>query len=442
MYKTVRQLYILALSMILGFNLQAQELPPQPQAPTYEVKIEPSRTYLFVDTMYDVVASASSFDLNQMYQDVNYPLKEGDLISFEVAGFFKPGESFPDAYTSLGAVFVGASDKDFLSAGPRTTAWVFESMPTYQRSIATNIPQDFSIPYGSLVYAQVPVGAKRILFTVNDSFFADNADPNSDFKITIKIRVIKTDVTVGSIQIPDAQINVTDNLPILSTDGWYEVKVDVSMVGALDILNTYVSIPVVLTLGNVIQTAWIPAHELSQENSRQISIWINPNWNYLGLQDLKISVNPDKSFEENNFENNQVVQQVYVVGKYKIEKKILYSTDNGATFNPHPNPDFFQMRPTVDTRNTHCKSVYTYSRVRIVLECQKDDGTDEKVDGCEVMITKKLGNHFGGHLFHNNEDRTLGSFVRNQMPYNIDEEYKTIPKDGLIFAYEAARPIR
>lgn len=122
MYKTVRQLYILALSMILGFNLQAQELPPQPQAPTYELKIEPSRTYLFVDTMYDVLASASSFDLNQMYQDVSYPLKEGDLISFEVAGFFKPGESFPDAYTSLGAVFVGASDKDFLSAGPRTTA--------------------------------------------------------------------------------------------------------------------------------------------------------------------------------------------------------------------------------------------------------------------------------------------------------------------------------
>lgn len=264
--------------------------------------------------------------------------------------------------------------------------------------------------------------------------------PHSDFKITIKIRVIKTDVTVGSIQIPDAQISITDNLPILSTDGWYEVKVDVSMVGALDILNTYVSIPVVLTLGNVIQTAWIPAHELSQENSRQISIWINPNWNYLGLQDLKISVNPDKSFEENNFENNQVVQQVYVVGKYKIEKKILYSTDNGATFNPHPNPDFFQMRPTVDTSNTHCKSVYTYSRVRIVLECQKDDGTDEKVDGCEVMITKKLGNHFGGHLFHNNEDRPLGSFVRNQMPYNIDEEYKTIPEDGLTFAYEAPDP--
>lgn len=194
------------VSLLFSQNLIAQvntEPAPPPESPAYFVKIDPRGTYLFTNRNpyhpdpevrkylpKDIANPASSFDLNQLFYDPVFPLHVGDLLSFELVGGFQYGESSGDGYApGLGAVFTDYAN--FIDAGPYTYAPDFYSSPTYWNGYPTDISQDFFIPNGKLVYAQVPQGAKQILFTANDSFFADNADPNGDFGIYIKIKIFR-----------------------------------------------------------------------------------------------------------------------------------------------------------------------------------------------------------------------------------------------------------
>lgn len=60
----------------------------------------------------------------------------------------------------------------------------FVSANTWLGNLPTDIPQDFAVDDGSTFsYAElcVPAGATHIFYTVSDSLFGDNADPNGDF---------------------------------------------------------------------------------------------------------------------------------------------------------------------------------------------------------------------------------------------------------------------
>ena len=51
--------------------------------------------------------------------------------------------------------------------------------------LSTDIYEDFNLPGDDFVHVRVPTGASAILFSVNDSAFADNNDPDGDFGVTI-----------------------------------------------------------------------------------------------------------------------------------------------------------------------------------------------------------------------------------------------------------------
>lgn len=195
---TYIQICICATILIFSSNLIAQV----EESPTYFVKVDPKGTYLFTNRNpyhpdpdvqktipKDYANSPSVFDLTQLYNHPVFPLQEGDVLTFELVGYFQAGDQHTDTYASLGAVFNNYHTN--LSPGSYTNAGPFPSPPTYHNGWPTDIPQDFYIPNGRVVYAQVPKGATRILFTVWDSFFSDNSDPNGDFGVYIKIKIFK-----------------------------------------------------------------------------------------------------------------------------------------------------------------------------------------------------------------------------------------------------------
>jgi Ca2+-binding RTX toxin-like protein len=148
-------------------------------------KVDPKGTWLAdrvgTVTVKDTAATApTTISLSKL------GLSEGALITLGPRGDF--GGAFAntaDNTTSLVAMFFDASGKP-LAAEPRP-----EITTAVQTSgAATDVTQDFSISSGLIntgrtTWMVIPQGAASIGFSVNDSFFGDNTDPDNDFGVAI-----------------------------------------------------------------------------------------------------------------------------------------------------------------------------------------------------------------------------------------------------------------
>jgi hypothetical protein len=152
------------------------------------ISLDPRATYLRTegDTALDAVA----------YPLSSFGIVPGDYIQIERQGFYTPLSSgYPDSNRYLDAVFSGSAVllsydnpnrvQDAVAAGTGVI-----TPNTWIGNLPTDIPQDFVIDDGSTfssVELQVPAGARYIFFTVNDSLFGDNGDPNGDFGALITV---------------------------------------------------------------------------------------------------------------------------------------------------------------------------------------------------------------------------------------------------------------
>ncbi len=410
-----------------------------PEPNTYYIKVDPQGTYL--NTSYDFdVHVASSFELSDMFKDTTYPLKEGDLISLVSVGAFSYSAWISDSLVSdICAVFADYSNHP-IKYGDLTTAPPCYTLATNNGNNSTDIPEDFQLNNFSTVYAQVPVGAKRIRFTVNDSYFSDNTDANGDLGIYIKLKVIRTDLSLGQLIFPNAKPDINDGLPVVQIGVPTQMNVPVSINSSgpitSDVLNA--SVPIALQIGSQLYTQYISISTLAaNQNYMVVPFTVTFKPEDAGLSTVTATINASEALKETNYTNNKVQRQVHVRYQYKIKKTI--SILNKKTESEVNNPDFFQMRPTIDTRGTQCKYNYTPSRIRIKIECQKDDETSENVEGCQIQMNKYLGNFVGGHFssLHDVSERPLGKFIKNGQQLDINKKYYQIPIDGLTFGYEA-----
>jgi uncharacterized delta-60 repeat protein len=92
------------------------------------------------------------------------------------------GQTFADINTSLLAVFV---DVDGRYIAP--DAHLGHTTQVQNSGKNTNISQDFYVVTGGVTQIKVPAGAVALEFSVNDSWFGDNIDPNSDFGVNAQV---------------------------------------------------------------------------------------------------------------------------------------------------------------------------------------------------------------------------------------------------------------
>lgn len=178
------------------------ELSLQYSEYSFFLPIEPRGTYLFTDCSdlnpygADCALPATSLDLTSLYNDPNVNLREGDMISIFIVGGrpWYPGTM--GGYNQLiMAVFEG--DSGFLAPGPNSVAAEAISQPTSGRNLATDIPEDRFINFDTLydvspTILQVPYGAKRLKFSLNDNHFKDNIDPlGNTLEAWINITIIR-----------------------------------------------------------------------------------------------------------------------------------------------------------------------------------------------------------------------------------------------------------
>ena len=152
------------------------------------LSLDPRATYLRTES--DPALSAVAYPLASL------GVSPGDFIRIERVGFYSPlNPGYPDSIRYLDAVFSGSSTllssanlnrvPDAIDAGTD----VF-TPNTWIGGLPTDISQDFAVDDGSTfssVELHVPVGANYIFFTVNDSLFSDNGDPNGDFGANISV---------------------------------------------------------------------------------------------------------------------------------------------------------------------------------------------------------------------------------------------------------------
>ena len=97
------------------------------------------------------------------------------------------GQVFTDVNTSLLVAFVDAEGKYLAPAAHLGHTTLVQSSGK-----TTNISQDFYVVINGVTQIKVPAGAVALEFSVNDSFFGDNLDPNSNFGVNAQ--VVENDV--------------------------------------------------------------------------------------------------------------------------------------------------------------------------------------------------------------------------------------------------------
>lgn len=111
----------------------------------------------------------------------------GDILTLSRRGDFQHGVgidsggvTFTDTATTMLARFVDASG---LPVSPAT--FLGHTTITQTSGLVTNVPEDFFV-VGGITQVQVPQGAVALQFSVNDRFYSDNHDPDSDFGVLIR----------------------------------------------------------------------------------------------------------------------------------------------------------------------------------------------------------------------------------------------------------------
>ena len=109
-------------------------------------------------------------------------LAAGDVITLSRSGNWQGAPTLTDTNTSLLAVFSGANGL----ITPATYLTSTTQLQSGSTTASTDVIQDFFVVGPGVTVIQIPVGATSLKFSTNDSFFADNSDPNGDFKVTIQ----------------------------------------------------------------------------------------------------------------------------------------------------------------------------------------------------------------------------------------------------------------
>ena len=109
-------------------------------------------------------------------------LAAGDLITLSRGGTWQGAPTLTDTNTSLLAVFSGANGL----ITPATYLTFASPLQSGSATVSTDVIQDFFVVGPGVTVIQIPVGATSLKFSPNDSFFADNSDPNGDFSVTVR----------------------------------------------------------------------------------------------------------------------------------------------------------------------------------------------------------------------------------------------------------------
>jgi hypothetical protein len=173
---------------ILGLLTASTFLVTAGTASAAFLSLDPRATYLRTDS--DNALDAVAFSLSSL------GISPGNMIRIERLGFYTPlNPGYPDSVRYLDAVFSGSAtllaSSNLNRVQNAIDAGVDVSTPnTWLGGSPTDISQDFAVDDGntfSSVEVQVPMGATHIFFTVNDSLFGDNGDPNGDFGAQITL---------------------------------------------------------------------------------------------------------------------------------------------------------------------------------------------------------------------------------------------------------------
>ena len=138
------------------------------------ITIDPKGTYLNKSAT-DAANPATTALLSDL------GLAAGDMITLSRSGSYQPSATGSDTSTSLLAVFSGASGL----ITPATYLTFTSPLQFGSSTASTDVVQDFFVVGPGVTVIKIPVGATSLKFSTNDSFFADNSDPNGDFKVTV-----------------------------------------------------------------------------------------------------------------------------------------------------------------------------------------------------------------------------------------------------------------
>lgn len=135
-------------------------------------QIDPAGTYLAAstDTGAKVATTLTLSDLGMV---------AGEVMSLTRSGAYQFGSNSTDMTSNMVAVFLDAQ-------GARIAPEVYARTTTQAQSSGdvTDVAQDFDVAAG-VTRVVVPAGAVSIAFSVRDSFFGDNTDPNNDFGVIL-----------------------------------------------------------------------------------------------------------------------------------------------------------------------------------------------------------------------------------------------------------------
>ncbi len=107
----------------------------------------------------------------------------GDVVALTRYGTYKAGSTHQDTSANMVAMFVDASGN---AIEPVAFNRVLTPAQTRGTGVeVTDVPQDFDVSNG-VTLVQVPQGAVAIRFSVRDTQYADNTDPNGDFGVFVR----------------------------------------------------------------------------------------------------------------------------------------------------------------------------------------------------------------------------------------------------------------
>ena len=135
-------------------------------------QVDPTGSYLAATTDTGAKA-ATTLTLSDL------GMVAGDVMSLSRSGAYQFGSNSSDITSNMVAVFLDAQ-------GARVAPEVYARTTTQVQTSGdvTDVPQDFDVAAG-VTRVVVPAGAVSIAFSVRDSLFGDNTDPNNDFGVVL-----------------------------------------------------------------------------------------------------------------------------------------------------------------------------------------------------------------------------------------------------------------
>ena len=139
------------------------------------IKVDPAGSYLSDPSSNDFVPPTRA-------NATDFGVTPGQILSFRASGDYAAGQGWDEEENEILAVFVDA-EGNYLAPDLHPNA-VTEVQSS---GLATDIPQDFPLSIGDIVHIRVPDSAVALLFSVEDSYYSDNTDPDGDLGVTVSV---------------------------------------------------------------------------------------------------------------------------------------------------------------------------------------------------------------------------------------------------------------